>query len=100
MDMMYFFPKMSAQEYNFKKLRHSLVNGRVLIITTLIFSCDRKTLATFCLQNTRPENAFLKATVNCRKIIQKNNLCHRKQQSIFCLMIYDVIQSILVLIKK
>ena len=34
---------------------------------------------TFWLAKERPENAFLTLTVNYRKIVQKNKLCHSKK---------------------
>ena len=61
-------------------MRHDFVDERALIRTTLISSCDWKTLALFCLPNKRPENAFLTLIVNYGKIVQKNKLCHSKQQ--------------------
>ena len=61
-------------------MRHGLVDERALITTTLISSCHWKTLVPFCLQKKRPENAFLTLTVNYHKIVQKNKLCHSKQQ--------------------
>ena len=54
----------------------------------------------FCLRKKRPENVFLTLIVNYRKIVQKNKLCHPKQQQIDYLMTYDVIYSLLVLIEK
>ena len=43
-------------------------------------SCHWKTLVPFCLRKTKPENLFLKRTVNCRKVIQKSNLYYLEQQ--------------------
>ena len=54
----------------------------------------------FCLQKKRPENTFFTLTVNYCKIIQKNKLCHPKQQQIGYLIIYDVIYSLLVFTEK
>ena len=51
-----------------------------MITTTLTSFCDWKTLVPFCLRKERNEHAFLKQTLDCRKITQKNNLCHSKQQ--------------------
>ena len=73
---------------------------RALITMTLTSSCHWKTFAPFYLQKKRPENAFLTLIVNYGKIVQKNKLCQPKQQQIGCLMIYDVIYSLLVLIEK
>ena len=56
------------------------MDGRAIIKTTLMSPCHWKTPAGFCLQNKRPENALLILTVNYRKIVQKNKLCHLKQQ--------------------
>ena len=66
----------------------------------LISSCHWKFLVPFCLRKKKPENAFLKLMVNYRKIVQKNKLCHSKQSQIGYLMIYDVIQSWVVLTEK
>ena len=57
-----------------KKLRHSFVDERALIATTLISSCHWKTLVPFCLQDRRPENT--KTTKLYRKtnyVIQNYN---------------------------
>ena len=78
-DMKYASQKISAQGKNFKKFRHGLVDERAMITTTLVSSCHWKTLAPISFRKRRPENASLKLTVICRKIIQKNNLCHPKQ---------------------
>ena len=69
-----------AQNWNFKKLRHSFVDERAVIATKLISPCHWKTFLLFCLGKERPGNAFLILTVNYRKIVQKNKLCHPKQQ--------------------
>ena len=60
-------------------MRHAFVDKRAMITTALTSSCHRKTLAPFCLRKKRPENAFLTLTVNYRKTVQKNKLCHSKQ---------------------
>ena len=44
------FPKYLSSRLNFRKLRHGFVNERAMITTTLMSSCDWKTLVTFCLQ--------------------------------------------------
>ena len=75
-DMIYISPKIWAQDWNFKKLRQGFVDERAMIT---ISSCPGKTLIHFCLRKERPENVFLKPTLNCCKTIQKNNLCHPKQ---------------------
>ena len=77
-DIMNFSPNISAKNQNFKKLRHGFVDERALITTTLISSCHWKTQ--FYLRKKIPENAFLALIVNYRKIVQKNKLCHSKQQ--------------------
>ena len=79
-DIMNFSPNILAKNQNFIKLRHSLVDERALITTTLISSCHWKTFVHLCLRKKRPENAFLTLIVNFRKILQKNKLCHQKQQ--------------------
>ena len=73
-------PNILAKNWNFKKLRHSFVDERALITTTLISSCHWKTLVPFCLRKKIPENAFLTLIVNYHKIVQKNKLCHSKHQ--------------------
>ena len=73
-------PNILAKNKNFKKLRHGFVDERALITMTLISSCHWKTLAPFCLPKKGPENAFLILIVNYHKIVQKNKLCHPKQQ--------------------
>ena len=65
---------------NFEKLRHCFVDERAMNTTTLMSCWHWKTLAPFCLRNRRPENALLILTVNYCKIVQKNKLCHSKQQ--------------------
>ena len=75
MEMMYIFLEISTQAWNFIKLRHGSVDERSMITTTLISSCHWKILVSFCLEKKRFENAFLKPTVNCCKVIQKNNFC-------------------------
>ena len=62
-----------------------------MIKITLMSSCHWKTLVPFCLRKERPEIALLTLTVNYRKIVQKNKVCHSKQQQIGYLMICDVI---------
>ena len=61
-------------------MRQSFVDETALIATPLISSYHWKTLVPFCLRKKRPENAFLTLIVNYRKIVQKNKLCHPKQQ--------------------
>ena len=61
-------------------MRYGFVDERAMIKTTLMSSCHWKTIVPFCLQKKRPENALLTLTVNYRKIVQKNKLCHSKQQ--------------------
>ena len=61
-------------------MRHGLVDERALITTTLISSCHWKTSVPFCLRQKGPENGFLTLIVNFRKMVQKNKLCHPKQQ--------------------
>ena len=62
-----------------KGLRNGFVDERALI-TILISSTHWKILVPFSLRKKRPENAFLTLIVNFRKIVQKNKLCHLKQQ--------------------
>ena len=40
----------------------------------------QKPLYLFYMRKQRPENVFLSLIVNYRKIVQKNKLCHPKQQ--------------------
>ena len=77
-DVMNISPNILVKNYNFKKLRPGFVDERAMI--TLISSCHCKTLVPFWLWKKRPENAFLTLTVNYQKIVQKNKLCHPKQQ--------------------
>ena len=79
-DTMNASPNILAENWNFKKLRHSFVDERALITATLISSCHWKTHVPFCLRKERPENAFLTLIVNYRKIVQKDKLCYSKQQ--------------------
>ena len=51
-----------------------------MIKTTLMSSCHWKTLVRFCLRMKKPGNTVLTLTVNYRKIVQKNKLCHAKQR--------------------
>ena len=68
-----------AKNQNFKKLKHSFVDERALITTTLISFCHWKTLVPFCLRRKIPENLFLTLILNYRKIVQKK-ICRPKQQ--------------------
>ena len=67
-----------AKNQNLEKLRHDFVDERAMIKATVMFSCHWKTLVPFCLRKKRPENTLLTLTVNYRKIVQKNKLCHSK----------------------
>ena len=78
-DIMNVSPNILTKYWNFRKLRQGFVDKRVMITTVLTSSCHRKTLVPFCLRKKRPENVFLKFTVNYFKIAQKNKLCHSKQ---------------------
>ena len=89
-----------VKNQNLKKLRHDFPDERAMIKTTLISFCHWKTLVPFCLRKKRPENVLLTLTVNYPKILQKNKLCHSKQQFIGYLKLCDVIQSLLFLIEK
>ena len=73
------FTNIMSVSPNFKKLRHDFIDERAMITTTLISSCHRKILVLFYFRKKRPENALLTVTVNYRKIVQKNKLCHSKQ---------------------
>ena len=66
------FPKFQKTETRFYRWKSN-------ITTTLISSCHRKILVLFYFRKKRPENALLTVTVNYRKIVQKNKLCHSKQ---------------------
>ena len=81
-DIMNVSPNILAKNQNFKKLKHGFVNKRTMITTTLTSSCHWKTLVPFYLREKRPGNTFLILTVNYREIVQKNKLCHSKQQYI------------------
>ena len=99
-DIMNVSSNVLAKNQNFKKQRHGFVDESALITTILTFSCHWKTLVPFNLPKKRPENTFLGPVVNYREIVQKNKLCHPKQQRIGYLMIYDAIYLLLVLIEK
>ena len=73
-------PNILAKNSNFKNLRHGFVDESALTTTTYISSCHWKSLVPFWLWKKRPENVFLTLIVNYRKIMQKNKLCHSKQQ--------------------
>ena len=73
-------PNILAKNQNFKNLRHGFLDERTLMPTTIISSCHWKTFVPFRLQKERSENPFLKLIVNSCKILQKNKLCHSKQQ--------------------
>ena len=86
-----FYQSPLAKNLNLKKLRHDFVDERAMITTTLISSYHWKILVPFFLRKIKLENAFLTLTVNYRKIVQKDKLCHPKQQQISYLMIYEII---------
>ena len=73
-------PKRLGSRLKFQKTENGFADKRPLIKMTLICSCHWKILVPFCLRKKRPENTSFKLTVNCHKIIQKNYLCHQKQQ--------------------
>ena len=73
-------PNILAKNKNFTNLRHRFLDERALITSTLISYCNLKTLVPVSLPKKRPENASLTLSVNCHKIVQKNKLCHPKQQ--------------------
>ena len=62
-DIMNVSPNALAKNQNLKKLRHSFVDERPAITTTLISSCYCKTRVLLCLQKKRPEITFLTLTV-------------------------------------
>ena len=73
-------PNISSKNWNFKNLRHGFGDEGAMIKTILMsFFCWR-TLVTFFLSKERYGNALLTLTVNYRKIVQTNELCHSKQQ--------------------
>ena len=95
-DIMNVFPNILAKNENLKKLRHSFVDERAMVKTTLIISschCKAKSVVPFWLRKKSPENAFLTLTVNYNKIVQKNKLWHPKQQSVGCLRYYATVNS-------
>ena len=96
-----FFPSVTimasaSQWWRHRQILHDILKGLIQILatpldmvcgwkcnniaTTRISPCHWKTVAPFCLRKKRPKNAFFKLTVNYRKIVQKNKLCHSKQQ--------------------
>ena len=79
-DVMDLSPNILARNKNFKKRRPCFVDEKAPITTTLIFSCNWKTLVPFCLREKRPENVFLTLIKNYCKIMQKKKFCHPEQQ--------------------
>ena len=79
-DIMNVPPNILAKNCNFKKLRQGFVDERVMVTKTLWSSCNWKKLVPFCFRKKRHEKAVLILTVNYREIVQKNKLCHSKQQ--------------------
>ena len=73
------FPNILNKNLNFKKW-DSFADERAIITTTLTSSYHWKTLVPFSLREKRTENTSLTLTVNYHKILQKNKLCHSKQQ--------------------
>ena len=59
-------PNILAKNLN---LRHTFVDERALITTTLISSYHWKTLVPFCSRKKRPENPFLTQILNYPKIV-------------------------------
>ena len=78
-DIMNVSPNILAKNQNFKKLRHGFVDERALIKTTLISSCHQKTLVPLCFER-KDLKRILTLIVNYHNIVQKNKLCHPKQQ--------------------
>ena len=78
-DIMNASPNILGKNWSFQKLRDGFVDESAMITTTLTSSCHWKTLVLFSLRKKRPEKAFLTLTVNYRKFVQKNKLCHSKQ---------------------
>ena len=76
-------------------MRLGSVDEKALITTILISFCHWKTFVPLCLQKSLFWKRVLTLIVNYRKIVQKNKLCHPKQQQIGYLMIHDVIHSLL-----
>ena len=58
MDIINVSPNILAKSKNFKKLRHAFTNERALITTTIMSSCEWKTLVPFCLPKKKSENTF------------------------------------------
>ena len=90
-DIMNVSPNILAKNSSIKILRYSFVDKKAMITGSLESSCLWESLAPFCLPKKTPEKTFLAITMNYSKIVEKNKLCHLKQQSICCLMIYDII---------
>ena len=94
------FPKYLGYKLKFQKSETPFADERATITRTWTFSCHWKIL--FCLRKKRPENAFVTLTVNYRKIVQKNNLCHSKQPSViviyysvlYCTILFCTILSL------
>ena len=73
-------PNILTKNYYFKKLRHGFLDEKAMITTALTSSCYWKTLVPLCLRKKRPGKAVLTLVVNYRKIMERNKLCHSKQQ--------------------
>ena len=79
-DIINFSPSILAKNQNFQKRKHGFVDERALITRSLMSSRHWITFLTFCFRIKRTENAFLTLTMNYRKIVQKDKLCHPNQQ--------------------
>ena len=77
------FPQNLGSRLKFQKTETWFGDETEMITTSLISSCHWKTFVPFCLRKKRRENTFLKPTVNCRKIKQKNNLCDQIENAEF-----------------
>ena len=78
-----FYQSSFRNEVHFRYIMNvslDIVDERAMIKTTIMSSCHWRNLAPFCLRKKRPENALLTLTVNYHKFVQKNKLCHSKQQ--------------------
>ena len=80
-------PNILAKNWNFQKTETRFCRWKTNDYNNINIFLSLESPCTFLLAKKVPESAFLTATVNYRKILQKNKLCHSKQHQIDCLMI-------------
>ena len=73
------FPKYIGWKLKFQKTETQFCRWKSTDYDNIMIPLSLESLVPFWLRKKRPENAFLTLTVNYRKIVQKNKLCHSKQ---------------------